>query len=415
MPVERCTLKNGLTVLIEPFPAKTVAVRLAIRAGSMHEVPKFWGAFHMIEHLLFKSNSTMSTREISEALEQSGGHANASAGVEVSQVFQHIRSADVPGSLAIMCSMFRNASYQGEEFANEKDIVLQELSGYQNSPLAVLDGDVIDPWLYAGSNAARKRASEICKVRLFSRKGIEALKARFYVPVNTIIVLSGGIDCRILETIEELFGDLEPGVPSEKNWPVFLPQARRRTVLSAKVEQGGLLMTYRIPSANHEDAPALLLLSMILGNGMSSRLFQRIREEKGIGYYISAGIENVSAFGVLQIAVGDVDAPFSRLSNARDIIHAEICDIQDHGVTESELVKAQNTALFDHETGEYNTLYRSQGTLNGEIYGFLYDYNDFSDIIDQVTLEDVQRAARKHLRDEDSIVAMLIPKKKEAK
>ncbi|RLI88686.1 MAG: hypothetical protein DRO62_03220, partial [Candidatus Altiarchaeales archaeon] len=284
--IERIEFGNGLTLLTEERPnTKKAALLVGIGVGSVNEDEKINGGSHFNEHMLFKSNRFRSARQIIEDLEYSGTIVNAYTTWRYTAFYAKTPYRELENAMEILFQAATNYSYKEEEFELERKVILTEIQNYINSPEKYAIMGLFIPTLFSGTPMERKIEGTTDSMNSVTKKELERFKKRFYVPNNTIIAVCGRFNkSRLMDVVESTFGGLK-----KRNIPnigkIDIRNKRRIKVeRRGEITQSYLGLGYRVPGYSGEDFFKLDLLSSILSEGLSSRMFRELRERRGIGY-----------------------------------------------------------------------------------------------------------------------------------
>lgn len=336
---KKTTLDNGLRVVSTTMPhTNAVSIVLLFGAGSRFENDELAGSSHLFEHLLFKGTRRRPTpREISEIVEGVGGALNAFTDREMTGYWCRIPRSSWQDGLDVLIDMAREPLFRDEDIAKEKQVVFEEIRASNDSPEARVE-IMLDELLWPNQPLGRDIAGSIESVTAVSRGAMLGYMASQYVPSNLIIAVAGGVTHEeLLNRVTTLCGDWEnrsplgfPGV--ERNFRGPKVQVEHRPT-----EQAHLAFGLHGLSASAPERHALRLLSVTLGETMSSRLFEEVREKRGLAYAIHSGVIAFSDTGSFNVSSG-VDP--KRAHEAVEVIVGELAKARD-GVTKTELEKAK--------------------------------------------------------------------------
>lgn len=305
MSVEITTLPNGVRVAVEPMGGlHSASIGVFVTAGGRHERPEQNGIAHFLEHMAFKGTPTRSARAIAEEIEDVGGYINAYTGKEMTAYYARVLAADVGRGLDILGDIVLNPLFDQGDIDVERGVILQEIGQALDTP-----DDIIFDWLqeaaYPEQPFGRTILGPAERVEGFSRGDLSGFVSEHYGPDRIIIAAAGAIDpAEIVATSERLFGGLArqprlPVAPAE-----FHGRERRET---RDLEQVHLAMGLEAPGARDADAYVAQVYTTAMGGGMSSRLFQELRERRGLCYTIfaQAGAYEDTGFITLYAGTGE--------------------------------------------------------------------------------------------------------------
>lgn len=302
MTAELHRLSNGLRVAVEPMPGfLSASVGVYVTAGGRHERPEQNGVAHFLEHMAFKGTPSRTARAIAEEIEDVGGYINAYTGKEMTAYYARVMGADVERGLTLLADILLNPLFDAPDIEVERNVILQEIGQSLDTP-----DDVIFDWLqevaYPGQAFGRTILGAPERVQGFGRDDLAGFVTERYGPEQLIIAAAGAVDPEaVLRAAERLFG----GLPRRASIPVdraaFAPGERRE---ARRLEQAHVAMAFQ--AAGHHDAdfyPAHVY-GIALGGGMSSRLFQELREKRGLCYSIYAHTASYLDTGMLTLYAG---------------------------------------------------------------------------------------------------------------
>lgn len=302
MNVQLTTLPNGFRVVSEHMPGlQSAAIGVWILAGARHERAEQNGIAHFLEHMAFKGTRRRSALQIAEAIEDVGGYINAYTSREVTAYYLRVLEKDVPLALDVVADILRDSVFDPREIEVERGVILQEIGQAADTP-----DDIIFDWLqeraYPDHPLGRTiLGAETC-VRGFARPDLEEFVDQYYRPGQMVLAAAGAVDHALLVRMAgDLFGDMVPGA-------VPLPPAARFTGGETRhikdLEQAHFALAFEAADYAHPDIHAAQIYASALGGSMSSRLFQEIRERRGLCYSIHAQAGAYVDTGMLTIYAG---------------------------------------------------------------------------------------------------------------
>jgi predicted Zn-dependent peptidase len=299
---ELTTLPNGLRIVSEAMPGlASAAVGLWVTAGGRHERPEQNGIAHFLEHMAFKGTGRRSALQIAEEIEDVGGYINAYTSREMTAFYARVLEADVALALDVIADIVLNPAFDKKEIEVERHVILQEIGQALDTP-----DDIIFDWLqeaaYPDQAIGRTILGPAERVQSFGRKDFRTFVAAHYGPERMILSAAGAVDhAALVQLAEEKFGHLsaKPGPHPE---PARWQGGERHEVKD--LEQVHFAMGFRGPAYRDADAHTAQVYSMALGGGMSSRLFQKLREERGLCYSIYAQAGSYDDTGMITLYAG---------------------------------------------------------------------------------------------------------------
>ncbi len=409
MNYSRTTLPNGLRLLTTPMSGmRSASIAFFFSVGSRYEQKPVAGVSHFIEHMLFKGSRNYPTaRLISEAIEGVGGVFNASTGKELTSYTARVPGEYLPVVLKVLADMVRYPLFDPEEIEKERGVIIEELSATQDDPQEWVNL-LIDEVMWPDLPLGRDDAGTIETVAHLQQKQMLEYLDTYYRPNSLVLSIAGNIDePQVIQLTKDLLGSWEAG--EHKSYSASLPP--RDTVpvriIKKATEQTNICLATAGISYKSADYYALLLINGILGDGMSSRLFQSIREEQGLAYDIGSYFNSYAETGNLVISAG-VDP-----SHAQEAIRAIILELERLCITpvpadELERMKAYvrgGVVLGLEGTQQVASWLGSQECLHNRVHAI----DEVIASIDAVTIQDIQRVAQSCFASEWRRLAIIGP------
>ena len=306
------TLPNGFRIVTESMPGlKSASIGIWVGAGGRHETPAQNGIAHFMEHMAFKGTKRRSALRIAEEIEDVGGYINAYTSREMTAYYARCLSADVPRALDVISDIVLNPVFRKADIETERHVILQEIGQALDTP-----DDIIFDWLHEVSYPDQAFGRTILgpeeRVSSFAKKDFEGFVQQHYGPDQMILSAAGGVDHdTIVAEAEAIFGALKP-VGAAKVTPAQFIGGERREVKD--LEQAHFALSFEAPGYRDDKVYVAQVYSTALGGGMSSRLFQKIREERGLCYSISAQAGAYEDTGQMTIYAGTSEAEIGELT-----------------------------------------------------------------------------------------------------
>lgn len=339
---ERTVLDNGLRIVTSSMPhTKAVSVLLLVGAGSRYERVEEMGISHFLEHMLFKGTTRRPLpQQISEAIEGVGGVLNASTDREMTVYWCKTPQQHFPAAADLLVDMVRESLFRSDDLEKERDVVVEELAMTNDFPTDRV-GVILDELIWPDQPMGRDVGGTKESVEGITRDMMLDYLGRQYVPANVVASVAGGVaHDEVVELVNGRLGSWR-GAAHSPWFPVENGQKEPRVALEHRqLEQAHLSLGLEAYSAHHPDRYALDLLSIILGEGMSSRLFVALREEQGLSYDIASGVQHLLDTGAFIVSAG-VDP--SKLEQAMGSIMEELAKAK-RGASPEELAKAKEVA-----------------------------------------------------------------------
>lgn len=388
-------LSNGLRVVLVPCEAQSVAFGLFIKSGSRHETDETAGISHFIEHMLFKGTKNRSQLEITQAIEGRGGNFNAYTGEEVTAYFTHMPYEYLGEAVDIICDMYLNAAIAPDDFRREREVILEEIKMYADEPDAVAMEN-LQRALFPRHRLGEPIAGSAKSLMPLQPADMKAYIASHYRADNTTAVLVGAFDPdKGFEEISRRLGSVRSASR------VRAPRAARfkspvaEITATKDVQQAQLALGYRTFGFKDPRKYAASVFDAIMGRGMSSRLFQEVREKRGLSYDIGSRMQFFSDAGMWTVTAG-VDP--SKMSVALKTIDREIDRIREKRVSAAELRRTKEflTGNFrlSHERIQSKLFFYAQTAM---AYGRLVSPEEQVEGVRSVTADDIAAVAREIL------------------
>ncbi|MRH42310.1 insulinase family protein [Aquibacillus halophilus] len=323
---------NGLRIVLEDIPAvRSVTLGIWIRTGSRNENEKNNGISHFLEHMFFKGTETRSARDIAEAFDAIGGQVNAFTSKEYTCFYAKVLDTHKDYALEILADMFFNSSFDEEETEREKNVVLEEIRMSEDTP-----DDIVHDLLSKASYGQHPLGYPILgteqTLASFKPDELREYMDMNYTPENIVISVAGNVNESFIKEVESYFGQFKTGkMSSGYNMPTFISDHIER---SKETEQAHLCMGYNGLSVEDEDIYSLIVMNNVLGGSMSSRLFQEIREQRGLAYSVFSYHSSFLDNGLLTIYAGTGK---HHLPLLKETITNTIDDLVRNGLTDKEL------------------------------------------------------------------------------
>jgi predicted Zn-dependent peptidase len=297
-------LPNGLTLLTESMPhVRSVAVGVWLKRGSRHETPQQTGISHFIEHMVFKGTKNRSAERIAAEVDSIGGYMDAFTAKEYASFHLKVLDEHLPLALDILGDIVLNPLFDPLEMVKEKKVIFEEINMVEDTPDDLVM-ELFTEAFWPDHPLGRPILGTKRSVGTFRRNDLASFFKRVYHPGNIVIAAAGNLDhARIAELVAQHFGALTNGRTPRNG---HAPTARARVVTRAKkeLEQVHLCLGTRSYPQAHADRYGCYILNTVLGGSMSSRLFQNVREKRGLVYSISSGVTAYSDAGIMSVYAG---------------------------------------------------------------------------------------------------------------
>ena len=404
MNVEIHELANGLRIAVEPMPGlRSASIGVFLTAGGRHERVEQNGIAHFLEHMAFKGTPTRTAQAIAEEIEDVGGYINAYTGKEMTAYYARVLEADVERALGILADIVLNPLFAKPDIEVERGVILQEIGQALDTP-----DDIIFDWLqeaaYPGQPFGRTILGPTERVSRFDRADLAGFVTEHYGPERIILSAAGAVDPdRLRAAAERHFGHLTrrllPAVPAAR----FAGGERRE---SRDLEQVHMALAFEAPGVREDAAYAAQIYATALGGGMSSRLFQELRERRGLCYTIFAQAGAYDDTGLITIYAGTGEEQIRELT---DLTLDELRRAAD-GLTVAELERARAQLKAGMLMGLESPSARAErlARMLG-VWGRVPDIDEIIAKIDAVTPERVRAFGESLVLRADPAVALLGP------
>jgi len=357
MTVSRTTLPSGLRIVTEEVPTvRSVAFGIWANVGSRDESPSVAGASHFLEHLLFKGTTTRSALDISAAVDAVGGEMNAFTGKEYTCFYARVIDRDFAIAAEVICDMIRDSVIRSEDVDSERTVVLEEIAMRDDDP-GDLVHDLFSETLYGDTPIGRPILGTVDSITNMSRRSVNDYYKKKYLPENLVVAVAGNVTHeRVVEQVTNLLGDfLDSSAKPAALRPTSKVKARGLGgigLIYRKSEQANILLGFPSIDRNDERRFALSVLTSALGGGMSSRLFQEVREKRGLAYSVYASMQQFAGAGILSLYAGCNPASSQEVTSIfRDVLG----DVVNSGLTDEELERAKGQVAGSMVLGQEDT------------------------------------------------------------
>jgi predicted Zn-dependent peptidase len=406
--VQRTVLKNGATVVsAAEEDAESVSIGIWVGVGSRHEKAAFAGASHFLEHMLFKGTSSRSALEISRAIEGRGGYLNAFTQEESTCYYARLPYEFLSQAFDVLSDMYAHAVLKADDIVRERDVILEEIKMYQDQPQHVVQEN-LQSVLYKGHALGRPISGDEKTLKTFDHASLLRYKESAYVPSSTVFAFAGRLDhAACVACVEHAVGALRARRGLTCKAVDGSVGQERLTVAKKEVAQVNAVLGFRLFGRHDDRRYALRVLNGLLGENMSSRLFQSVRERHGLCYSIQSTYQLFEETGVFTIS-GGFDA--TRAQAALRLTSKELRRVVDAAVGASELKRTKDYLLGAFRLGLEGTgsqmMYIGESMLN---YGRIVPPEETIRGIRAVTAEDVQRVAADVFDPSRATLSLVVP------
>jgi len=390
-------LQNGVRVASAPMPhVDSVSIGVWVGAGGRYEPARIAGISHFIEHLLFKGTRSRSARDISREIEGRGGYFNAFTGEEATCYYAVVTAEHALRTTDVLADMYLHPRFAEGDIERERGVIIEEIMMYRDQPSHVVL-EKLGQLLWSHHPLGRPLIGTPETVKEISRQDLLLFKNTRYVPGNTVVVAVGAVGhAEVVAEVRRRWGRIRPARRPAFRRVGRTTGQRRAQVIHRDVEQCHLAAGFRVFGRHDRRRYALKLLSVILGENMSSRLFQSVREKHGLAYSIHSSVRLLEETGVFLISAG-LDR--RRALDGWKLIVRELARIRRRPVGRGELARARDYTVGQLKIGLESS--SSRMTWIGEqllVYDQVLDPKEVVEAYSQVTPDDILEVARDCLR-----------------
>lgn len=386
-------LPNGLRVLGERLPhLRSVSIGAWMHVGSMMETPEENGLSHFIEHMIFKGTTKRTVRQIAEEMDAVGGQLNAFTGKDCTCCYAKVIDEDIELAIDIIADMVMNATMDEKELDKERGVVLEEISMDEDSPEDLVH-DLLAKAQFGTQSLGQPILGPAEQVAAYTRANLMDYKNHHYLPRETVVALAGNYEpAQVQALMEKYFGTWQGGESA-----LVVPKQQvltgRRVVKEKDTEQLHICLGYPGFAYGTDDVYAVAVMNNVLGGAMSSRLFQRIREEMGAAYSVYSFPSTYTNCGTFTVYAGTSPETAQQVA---DELLGQIRLLRDGGVTQEEFNMAKEQLKVSYVLGLESSSARMSAIGRSKLLrGHAVDPQDVILKIEAVTKEDVERVAHR--------------------
>ena len=364
-PFFNTRLKNGVRVIAETFDTvQSVSIGLFFRSGVLYEDPRLLGVSHFIEHMMFKGTGKRSPKDIARAFDRIGGYLNAFTAKDYCCYYARVVRDQLPIAVEVLSDMVRNSAFDPEEFERERRVILEEIKMYEDSPDEIIH-ELLGQTLWPSAPLGRPILGTSGTVGSIPREDVVDVYRKQYVAGNLAICAAGNIDMdEFSALLESHLGDMQTGSLAHRK---TLPKPdSAATIFQKDIEQVHIAIGTPGVSFRDESRFAVTLMNAAFGGGMSSRLFQEIREKRGLAYSVFSYHTSFRDTGIFSIYAGT--SP-DQLPKVLDLINTEIERLAAKGLSKVELEEAKQQLKGNTLIALESTTNRMNRLATGFLYG----------------------------------------------
>ncbi|MBT2682983.1 pitrilysin family protein [Bacillus sp. ISL-37] len=397
--IKKYTCQNGVRIVLEQIPTvRSVAIGVWIGTGSRNENPENNGISHFLEHMFFKGTKTRSAREIAESFDSIGGQVNAFTSKEYTCYYAKVLDNHAQYALEVLADMFFNSTFDSEELNKEKNVVNEEIKMYEDTPDDIVH-DLLSQAVYGDHPLGYPILGTEETLQSFTGEKLEQYMHDTYRPENVVISIAGNVPESFINNAEKFFGSYEASKEKlEYEKPAFhATQASRKK----ETEQAHLCLGFEGLQIGHSDVYSLIVLNNVLGGSMSSRLFQEVREQRGLAYSVFSYHSAYRDSGMVTIYGG---TGANQLGVLYETVQDTLGKLRADGITEKELKNSKEQLKGSLMLSLESTNSRmSRNGKNELLLGRHRSLDEIVEQIDQVTKDSVDGMANKIFTDKYSV------------
>jgi predicted Zn-dependent peptidase len=384
IPFYRRVLKNGMTVILEKRNLPVVSIAFAVRNGGVNEKEEEKGISHFIEHLLYKGTKKRNSKQIADEIEKRGGELNGFTSEELTAYWCKMPSRHLKIALEVLGDMVKDPLFNEKEMEKERKVIFEEIKMYHDSPRAH-SLDEIQKLLYDGTMQINLAGTIETMNSITRDKIIEKFK-QVYTPNNIILCVVG--DCEfeyLIKFVEKNFKNGGGNVPVEE----FHTENESKIEERAGIDQANLIFAYHVPLANDKKSYAAMVLSALMADGLSSRLFNEIREKRNLAYTIKGEANINKTFAYNLIYVGTMK---ENVGKVKDLILKEFDKVA-NSLGEAEVNQIKEQIIGNYQISMEDSQQQMINLLAYELHGDAKEFYNFEKDVSKVKLADVKKLA----------------------
>ncbi len=411
--VRRTVLADGTRVISEQMSGvRSVSVGVWVGVGSRDEGPTLAGATHFLEHLLFKRTGTRSAEQIAGPIEAGGGELNAFTTKEYTCYYAHLLDVDLPLAVEVLGDMVSDSLLHPDDVASERAVVLEEIAMHDDEPADAVH-ELVSAAVWGDAPLGRPVAGTAASVQALSTAQLRRWYRTRYRGPNLVVAAAGNLEHReLVRLVRSSFTDRRAVGAASPNPPRRSAATRRRpassagatSLLTRKTEQANLIVA--VPGLRRTDERRFVLaaLNAVLGGGMASRLFQEVRERRGLAYSVYSFVTGYADTGMLGLYAG---CQPSRTPQVLAVLRSELARMAEDGISPEELARARGQLRGSLVLGMEDTGSRMGRLGKAElVYGELPTIDELLQRIDAVTVQDVLQLAQQLLPAAPTVAAI---------
>ena len=418
MSVRRTVLPSGLRIVTEEVPSvRSAAIGIWVNVGSRDETPAVAGASHFLEHLLFKGTTRRTALEISATIEAVGGEMNAFTSKEYTCFYARVIDTDLPMAIDVVSDLITSSIVSALDVDAERKVVLEEIAMRDDDPSDLVH-DLYAETYYGDTTLGRPILGTVKSIKEMSRSSVFNYYKKKYLPQDLVVAVAGNIKHkRVVAMVEEAlsrdnFLDVRGAPQIRPNTPVKTKPVHSVGLLTRKTEQAHMFYGMEGVARADDRRFAMGVLASALGGGMSSRLFQEIREKRGLAYSVYAYAQQFAGSGQIGFYAG---CNPTKAIEVVEIIREVLADVAENGMSHEEIERAKGAVRGSLVLSQEDSASRMSRIGKNEIvYGQVMGFDDILKAIARVNPTDVREIASEYLTKSPTL-ALVGPFKNEAK
>jgi len=400
-------LDNGVRVVSEKIlHVRSVSMGVWANVGSRDESEAMNGISHFLEHMVFKGTKTRNVRDIAQSLESLGGYLNAFTTKEQTCFYARVLDEHLKEAVDVVSDLLQHATFKKEELEKEKLVVIEELKNAEDDPQDIIH-DYFEKALFPEHSLGSPIIGTVANLRRFRREDLQAHISAYYYPTGLVVAAAGNVEHHVLVgLVEKYFKHLPSSSGTTRRTPGPIKNLKAiHKEYPRPINQAHISMGTVGYSIKHADRYPLLVLNALLGEGMSSRLYQTIREKHGLAYTVYSYVTMLSDTGVFGAYIGTDKA---HIDNSIELVHEELARLKRKMVSKAELARTKSQIKGTMMLGLENMSNRMMRLGSGELY-----FQSFMSLdtilkkVDAVTPEAIHRVAN-NLFNKDGFSTVII-------
>ncbi|MDQ0217028.1 insulinase family protein [Peribacillus cavernae] len=397
--IKKYTCQNGVRIVLENIPTvRSAAIGVWIKTGSRNETPELNGISHFLEHMFFKGTANRNAREIAESFDSIGGQVNAFTSKEYTCYYAKVLDNHASYALEILSDMFFNSTFDEEELKKEKNVVYEEIKMYEDTPDDIVH-DLLSQAVYESHPLGYPILGTEETLETFNSESLKKYVHDMYTPDKVVISIAGNVDESMIKEVESYFGSYKGG---NGHTDLMKPRFHEKRLSRKKeTEQAHLCLGFEGLQIGHNDVYSMIVLNNILGGSMSSRLFQEVREQRGLAYSVYSYHSGYQDSGLVTIYGG---TGAGQLNSLYETIQETLATLKREGITEKELRNSKEQLKGSLMLSLEST--NSRMSRNGKNELLLENHKSLDEIvemIDEVTEDSVNTLGNQVFSDQYSI------------